>query len=80
MDKLRILVGGLLGVASVWLVLNGLAVALGTMGRVSGSEFGMLITIANLISSIAVWLGLFGIWRVIPVVGQAESTRVSPRE
>ena len=41
-------------------------------GRVS--EFGMLITLANLAGNIILWLGLFGIWSLIPSTTIDEST------
>ena len=56
----------LLGIASAWLVLNGVSITLQTMGRVTGSEFGMLITVANLSANIVLWLGVFGLWSLIP--------------
>ncbi len=66
MKELKFAVGILLSAASVWLALNGLVIVFQTMGSVSGSEFGMLITLANVVSCIALWLGLFGLWTIIP--------------
>ena len=63
-----------LGIASAWLVLNGVSVILQTMGRVTGSEFGMLITLANLAGNVILWLGLFGLWSLIPSTTIDEST------
>ena len=66
MNALKTTIGSLLGIASAWLILNGLMIVIQTMGRVSGSEFGMLITLASVVSSIALWIGLFGLWVMIP--------------
>lgn len=66
MQGLKTTIGTLLGITSAWLILNGLLIVVQTMGRVSGSEFGMLITLASLVSSIAIWIGLFGFWIMIP--------------
>ncbi len=65
--------GVLLGIASAWLVLNGVSVIVQTMGRVTSSEFGMLITLANLAGNIILWLGLFGLWSLIPSTTSDES-------
>jgi hypothetical protein len=75
MRGLKLTIGTLLGIASVWLVLNGASIVVQTMGRVSGSEFGMLITLASLAANIVLWLGLYGLWFLIPSgPGAAEMT------
>ena len=56
MKGLKTTIGTLLGVASAWLILSGLLIVIQTMGRVSGSEFGMLITLGSVVSSIALWI------------------------
>ena len=66
MKGIKLTLGILLGIVSAWLVLNGVSVTLQTMGRVTGSEFGMLITLANLAANIILWPGLFGLWSLIP--------------
>ena len=66
MKGMKLTLGVLLGIVSAWLVLNGVSITLQTMGRVTGSEFSMLITLANLAANIILWLGLFGLWTVIP--------------
>ena len=66
MKGMKLTLGVLLGIASAWLVLNGVSITLQTMGRVTGSEFGMLITVANLSANIVLWLGVFGLWSLIP--------------
>lgn len=74
MKGMKTTLGVLLGIASAWLVLNGVSVILQTMGRVTGSEFGMLITLANLTGNVILWLGLFGLWSLIPSTTIDEST------
>lgn len=74
MKGMKMTLGVLLGIVSVWLVLNGVSVILQTMGRVSGSEFGMLITLANLAGNVILWLGLFGLWSLVPSTTIDEST------
>ena len=66
MKGTKLTLGILLGIVSAWLVLNGVSITLQTMGRVTGSEFSMLITLANLAANIILWLGLFGLWSLIP--------------
>lgn len=77
MRGLKLTIGTLLGIASVWLVLNGASIVMQTMGRVSGSEFAMLITLANLAANIVLWLGLFGLWFLIPA---GPAATISPPE
>lgn len=77
MRGLKLTLGTLLGIASAWLILNGLSVIPQTMGRVSGSEFGMLITLANLAGNIVLWLGLFGSWFLIP---SSQGVAIPPTE
>ena len=48
------------------MIFNGLMVFIGTYGRVSGSEFGMLIRIANQLSLIMLWLATFAIRSFLP--------------
>jgi hypothetical protein len=36
------------------------------MGRVSGTEFSMLITANQQLALAILWLGLFGLWSIIP--------------
>ena len=74
MKAIKLTLAVLLGIASAWIVLNGVAITLQTMGRVSGSEFGMLITLANLIASISLWLGLFGLWVITPPGTEVSAT------
>ena len=77
MRGLKLTIGALLGIASVWLVLNGASIVMQTMGRVSGSEFGMLITLASLAANVVLWLGLFGLWFLIP---SGPDATISPPE
>ena len=66
MKGMKLTLGVLLGIVSAWLVLNGVSITLQTMGRVTGSEFSMLITLANLAANVILWLGLYGLWSLIP--------------
>ena len=66
MKVLKLITGILLGVTSAWLVLAGAAFTLQALGPVTGSEYGMLVTLANLVASIVLWLGVFGWWAVTP--------------
>ena len=74
MKGMKLTLGVLLGIVSAWLVLNGVSVTLQTMGRVTGSEFGMLITLGNLAANIVLWLGLFGLWFLIPANGDVATS------
>ena len=66
MKGMKLALGVLLGIVSAWLVLNGVSITVQTMGRVTGSEFSMLITLVNLAANIILWLGLFGLWSLTP--------------
>ena len=37
-------------------------------------EFGMLVTLTNLIASISLWLGLFGFWVITPPGTEVSAT------
>lgn len=76
MKGLKTTIGTLLGITSAWLIVNGLLIVVQTMGRVSGTEFGMLITLASLVSSIAIWIGLFGFWIMIPASTEPDQGSV----
>ncbi len=65
MKGMKLTLGVLLGIVSAWLV---------TMGRVTGSEFSMLITLANLAANIILWLGLFGLWSLVPATTTEGTT------
>ena len=41
------------------MIFDGVVVYKYTSGYVQGSDFGMLITIANILSLVILWLGLF---------------------
>ena len=53
-----------LALLSGYMVLNGLSTFITTSGVVKGSEFGMLIAIANQISLLMLWLSLFTFWKL----------------
>jgi len=48
-----------------YMVFNGLLIFLGTTGQVQGSEFGMLITLANQLSIIMLWLALVALRQIL---------------
>ena len=73
MNGLKLTLGTLLGITSAWMTINGLSIAVQTMGRVSGSEFGMLITLCNLAANIILWLGLYGLWSLTPSTPPEEA-------
>lgn len=57
---------GILGLYSLYLLSKGFMVAVATNGVVQGSEFSMLITLANLFGLLLIWIALFTFWRLIP--------------
>ena len=66
MKKIRQAIALALGLLSAYMILAGLVVFLSTSaGVVQGSEFGMLITLANQISLIVIWLALFALWKLV---------------
>lgn len=66
MQEIRKATGFLLGLIGTWMMINGTMIALQTMGRVTGTEFSMLIAVNNQLGLVLVWLGLFGLWIVMP--------------
>ena len=66
MQEIRKAMGFLLGLIGSWMIINGTMIALQTMGRVTGTEFSMLIAVNNQLGLVLVWLGLFGLWSVMP--------------
>jgi hypothetical protein len=66
MKGLKTTIAILLGLMGCWLVVNGITIILQTMGPIFGTEFSMLITITNVLSGVAAWLGLYGLWQLIP--------------
>lgn len=52
----------LLALLSINLIWQGANEVTATMGLVQGSEFGMLITLANQLGGVRVWLGTFALW------------------
>lgn len=59
-----------LGLLSIYMIINGLIVFTNTSGVVQGSEFGMLITLANQMSLVMVWLALFSLRSLFSCVDQ----------
>ena len=66
MQEIRKAMAILLGLIGAWMMINGTMIALQTMGRVTGTEFSMLIAVNNQLGLVLVWLGLFGLWTVMP--------------
>lgn len=66
MKKIKYVIAGALALLSAYMVLNGVTIFVNTTGVVQGSEFGMLITLANQISLLMLWLALFAFWRLAP--------------
>lgn len=66
MKKVKNAIAAALALLSAYMVLNGLTIFVNTSGVVQGSEFGMLITLANQISLLMLWLSLFAFWRLAP--------------
>jgi hypothetical protein len=54
------------------MVLNDITIFVNTSGVVQGSEFGMLITLANQISLLMLWLSLFAFWRLVQSGGSGS--------
>lgn len=57
---------GILGLYSLYLLWKGFLVVTATSGMVQGTEFTMLITLANLFGLFLIWVALFTLWRLIP--------------
>ena len=72
MKVLKTTIAVLLGLIGAWMVINGMAIAMQTMGRVSGTEFSMLITVNSQLALLVIWLGLYGLWSVVPEVSSDE--------
>ena len=72
MKGLKTTIAVLLGLIGAWMVINGTAIAMQTMGRVSGTEFSMLITVNSQLALLVIWLGLYGLWSVVPEVSSDE--------
>ncbi len=58
---------------SVWVIYSGLAIVIATTGYVQGSEFGMQITIANLLGKMLAWMGLNFIYQWSAKKAQGEN-------
>lgn len=66
MQEIRKAMAFLLGLIGTWMIVNGTMITIQTMGRVTGTEFSMLIAVNNQLGLVLVWLGLFGLWTVMP--------------
>lgn len=57
-------VTALLALLSLNLIWQGANEITATTGLVQGSEFGMLITLANQLGGVRAWLGTFALWLI----------------
>lgn len=73
MQNVKTVLGWALGLLSAYMVFNGLVIFVNTSGVVQGSEFGMLITLANQISLVMVWLALFALRSLLPSAAQTAA-------
>jgi len=55
-----------LGALSLFMLVKGCEFYLATSGQVSGSEFGMQITLVNQLSLLMAWLAVFAGWQLAP--------------
>lgn len=62
-SKFSKLAGWFFLAVNIWVAISGVGIVVATSGSVSGSEFGMLITLADLQGKILLWLAAFGIWQ-----------------
>lgn len=58
------LLAGLFGLASLWLGLLGANDFTATTGVVTGSEFGLLISLVHGLGAFMVWTMLYALWRL----------------
>ena len=72
MNHAMTIINWALGLLGAFMVYDGCLIFTGTSGYVQGSEFGMLLTIANILSLVILWLGLFTL-RFILVQHSAKS-------
>lgn len=66
-------IGWAFGVFSVYMVFDGFLTFLSTSGRVQGSEFGMLITLANQLGLVMMWLALFALRMLLRDIVKPQS-------
>lgn len=66
LTKIRKYAGWGLIALSVYMVYDGILLFISTSGSVRGSEFGMQITLVNMLSLVLLWLALFTFWKVVP--------------
>lgn len=58
---MRIILSVVLGAINLLMIAQGASFFFGTLGVVNSSEFGMLISITNLLAMIVIWLGVYGL-------------------
>jgi hypothetical protein len=67
MRRIKPVLAVALALLSAYMLFNGFTIFVNTSGVVQGSEFGMLITLANQVSLLMLWLALFALWSLAPV-------------
>lgn len=74
--KIQKIIGIWLSLLSIFMVYKGATIYSITSGEVQGSEFGILITLANQFSLIMLWLATFALWTVAPsIISSSEKGR-----
>ncbi len=73
MKKIKNILAIALALLSTYMLFNGATIFVNTSGMVQGSEFGMLITLANQVSLLMLWLALFALWRLVPTISATTS-------
>ena len=58
MDKIHHVLNTIIIIFSIYLFIDGIGIMLSTSGRVEGSNFGMLISIVNILAKIMVLFAL----------------------
>lgn len=51
---------------SAYIFLHGILISIFTAGTVQSTEFTLQVGILGTIGSILIWLGIFGVWFVLP--------------
>lgn len=66
MKKFKTIIAVALALLSAYMALKGLAIFFHTSGFAQGSEFGILVTLANQVSLLMIWFSLFAFWKLVP--------------
>lgn len=73
-DWANLILGGAIAVWSLLLIKSGAGYIIATSGYVTGSEFGMLITLVSIGGDLMIWLGLFSLWTLVNQVRKGTFT------